>query len=253
MDESGLCEVCGKAVSDFGDGTYSIYSYDAQGALCEDAMYNADGSLICRYSYIYEYYEDGNVMSEKHYAYDPICYGDEEVLTLEATYLHTQNTEFGEVYQSESTIYLEDGSKTYSKCAENGDYLLTIEYDAEGNELSISRYEYQEDEQGQRTYMAIYVDEVLSYEEFCTGGDVTKQIYYNEDGSVWTMTEYEYEYDDMGNLLRQVAYADGVLDWENVYESDSEGCTYLAKEIDYDENGQLLSQIIYDAEGNVIG
>lgn len=258
MDEFDYCEVCGKSVCDYGDGTYSLLSYDEQGSLCEDACYDADGSLIYRYTYVYEYYEDGNVKGEKHYAYDPMWYSGEETLVLEAAYLYCENTEFGEVYQSEATIYFEDGSKIYTEYAENWDVLRTIEYDAEGNEISSSRYAYQQDDQGERSYMAIYVDEVLSFEEFYmavpySSSVVTKQVYYNEDGSVWTTTEYEYEFDDMGNPVHQVAYTDGVIDWENVYESDGEGCTYLAKEIDYDENGDQVSEIRYDAYGNEIG
>lgn len=258
MDEFDCCEVCGKSVCDYGDGTYGIFSYDDQGALCEDAYYDANGSLISRYTYVYEYYEDGNVKSEKHYAYDPEWYGDEEMLVQEAAYLYCENTEYGEVYQSEGTIYNDDGSKIYTEYAENWDILRTVEYDADGNEISVSRYEYERDDQGELTYMAIYVDEVLSFEEFYmavpySSSVVTKQVCYNEDDTVLTMTEYEYEFDDMGNILHQVAYTDGILDWENVYESDGEGCTYLAKEIDYDENGEVLSEFCYDADGNEIG
>lgn len=257
MDESDICEVCRKSVCDYGDGTYGIFSYDEQGVLCEDGYYDADGELISRYRYVFEYYEDGNVKSEKDYMYDPALYGEAEMLTSEAVYLYCENTEYGEVYQSENTTYSEDGSKIYTECAENGDILRTIEYDAQGNEVNVSRYEYEQDEQGERSYMAIYENEVLSYEEFCmsvpnSSSVTTKQVYYNEDGSVWNMTEYEYEFDEEGNLLYQSASTDGVLAWENIYESDDEGWNYLAKEITYDENGELVSEISYDAYGNEV-
>lgn len=257
MNESEICEVCSKAVFDYGDGTYGVISYDEQGALSEDAGYDADGELIYRYRYVFEYYEDGNVKSEKDYVYDPAGYGEEEILMSESVYLYCENTEFGEVYQAESTTYYEDGSSTYMECAENGEIIRSVEYDAEGNESSVSRYEYERDEQGYRTYMALYVDEVLSYEEYYMSTPecseiVTKQVSYDENGEPWSTSEYKYEFDDEGNLLYQAAYMDEVLDWETFYEADEEGFMYLAKETDYDENGELVSEINYDAYGNEI-
>ena len=256
-DEYGYCAVCGKSVLDFGDGTYSVFSYDEQGVLCEDAYYDADGALLSRYRYVYEYYDDGNVKSEKDYIYDPACYGEEELLVSESVFLYCEDPENGEVYQSECTMYSEDGSKTWTQYSENWEILQVVEYDTEGNELSVSRYEYQRDENGDCTYMAVYIDEVLDFEEFYTNtefetGLITKQLYYNTDGSVLMSSEYEYEFDDAGNLLRHTAYTDGLLDWEDIYETDGDGCTYLAKEIDYDENGEILSEICYDADGNEI-
>ena len=175
----------------------------------------------------------------------------------ESVYLYCENTEFGEVYQAESTTYYEDGSSTYMECAENGEIIRSVEYDAEGNESSVSRYEYERDEQGYRTYMALYVDEVLSYEEYYMSTPecseiVTKQVSYDENGEPWSTSEYKYEFDDEGNLLYQAAYMDEVLDWETFYEADEEGFMYLAKETDYDENGELVSEINYDAYGNEI-
>lgn len=201
--------------------------------------------------------EDGTVKSEKDYIYDPALYGEEEVLTAESLYLPCENLEYGEFYQSESTLYLDDGSKIWTEYAENGEALRVVEYDADGNETSVSRYEYENDDEGERLYMAIYVDEALSYEEFSmpvpnSSSVITKQVYYDTEGVVEYLTEYEYEFDDMGNLLHQTAYENGVLDWECVYEADEDGFTYLAKELDYDENGELISEAKYDVEGNLI-
>ena len=81
------------------------------------------------------------------------------------------------------------------ECAENGEIIRSVEYDAEGNESSVSRYEYERDEQGYRTYMALYVDEVLSYEEYYMSTPecseiVTMQVAYVENGEPWSTAEY---------------------------------------------------------------
>lgn len=257
LDESDYCEICNKSVYDFGDGTYGVYSYDEQGALCLDEYYNEDGSLISYYRYEYDYDENAVVTASRFYIYDPGYYGEDEVLFEEAVYLPCENDEYGECYQAESTTYYEDGGKSCTEYAENSDIIRVVEYDAEGNEVRTERYEYEQDEQGERSYMAVYTDDVLSYEEFYVPGpsgfnDMTKQVYYEEDGSVMSTSEYEYEYDDEGNLLHYTIYDNGVPKWESIYELDDEGWAYLAKEIEYDENGELIGETKYDAEGNEV-
>ena len=255
FDEEGCCAVCGATLFDFGDGTYSIMSYDSQGGINFDGYYDGDGNLLSSRRYVNEYYEDGYVKSISTYEYDPLIYGDSEIMTGKDRYLVCENSEYGEAYLDESTAYNADGSGYTTKFAENGDIITYTEFDAEGNSTSSSRYEYEYDENGERLYMAVYTDDKLDYEEFSvavpnSSSAITKQILYNADGLVLSLYEYDYEFDSEGNTLRHTAYLNGVIDWENIYEY-SDGCTYLAIETDYDENGELISEIHYDADGNV--
>ena len=137
--------------------------------------------------------------------------------------------------------------------SENGDLVSSIDYDENGNVISSSVYEYTYNEDCICTYEVVYINDVISMEVFHNPDNsgssvVTKQVYYHEDGTVDTTYTYEYEYDEFGNRLCQREYIDGVLSFENAYECDEDGCTYIVTTTEYDENGNVTYILEHESD-----
>ncbi|MCR4704393.1 MAG: hypothetical protein K5665_12105 [Saccharofermentans sp.] len=94
---------------------------------------------------------------------------------------------------------------------DNGNELVHIQYDTEGNPLNFTSREYDDE------------------------GRVTKYSQYDKNGEIIQSTEYQYTCDDKGNLIKMSCI-------------DSDG--KLAQEVEYDENGKKSKDIYYWAENS---
>lgn len=188
LDEYGYCEKCGNSVSDYGDGTYEIMTYDEQGSLASQIIYDADGNSIEEIIYENEYFDDGNPKHCLEYR--------QGLLTYEEKYEHCEHQEIAEVYMSEQISYDEDGSKTVMLCDEYSNPLSYISYDADGNVTNADIYEYIYDDEGNLSKQICRSNDVVSQESYyavdADGNTYTaREIFYNDDGSVMYENTYE--------------------------------------------------------------
>lgn len=92
---------------------------------------------------------------------------------------------------------------------DNGNELVHIQYDTEGNALNFTSREYDDE------------------------GRVTKYTQYDKSGEVIQSTEYQYTTDDKGNLIKTLCF-------------DQDG--KLGQEVEYDDHGQKSRDIYYWSE-----
>lgn len=235
-----------------------MLSFDAQGDLYLQELYDAEGTLLWRQRSEVEYYDDGNVKFCKEYIYDPGAGITGEMLSSESLYLPTEQDDEVEIYMSERIDYMEDGSKIHCVFDEKNYLISTTTYEADGSVSSVERHETEYDENGICIRQLVYINDVLDT-EYCymplADGDsvMTKFALYNEDRTIMKLVTYEHQFDEDGNLTQETQYTDGVISYETFYAMDEDGCRFMAKEIEYDENGQIANEINYDKDGNEIG
>lgn len=256
LDENGLCSVCGCGVWVYDDGTYEIFFYDDQGALCQWNCYEADGTLYYRVRYVFEYDDQGCVISQKDYVFDPAQGYTEDFLECERYYAYCEDSEYAETYLSEEIYYYADGTKCHSTYNEQGDLITAITYEADGTVSNVERCEKEYDENGGCIRELVYSNDVLTA-EYCyialPDGEyaMSKSVVYDEDGSVFWMITCEYEIVD-GRTMSQTCYENGVLSWAVYYQYDEYGGCLILREVEYDADGNIISDIRYDENGEQI-
>ncbi len=199
LDEFGFCEVCGASIINNEDGTYMITIYDDYGSIIKQTDYDENDNVITILTCELEYFDDGNVKSEKTY-YDSI-------LTSVTFYAKSEKNPISEIYMQTSILYEEDGSKSVSIYNEYDMLERYTEYDSSGNVNTEDVYEYTYDEQGNLEKETCYSDNNLSYiieYRADINGDVNSfhEVYYDKEGNIIS----EYYYDEEGNIVSEVHY-----------------------------------------------
>ena len=166
---------------------------------------------------------------------------------------------------------LENGGYTVREYDPDHRWLLTLEteYDAEGNPVKVTRYEYQYEEPDdlEPKHTLVYENDVLIYEENSTvypevdpehayrecisygeDGNRTVSLYrfdhedyifhYGAEGELTQTERFENTYDAMGRLLGQVHYVDDLRVYEYLCFLSPSVAWYWDYEIYYDENGE---------------
>lgn len=156
-------------------------------------------------------------------------------------------------------------SKSLYQFSESGDPLRFTDYDADGNVLTETIYEYEYDADGNLLRSSTVTDGVLTDESaYATvNGErvVCEYISYLEDGS--KSVGY---YDENGNITRSVFYdAEGNVDLQTDSEyalsaegewyeavcttTEADGSRYISE---FSENGDQTGAAYYDAEGTLV-
>ncbi|MBR4962044.1 MAG: hypothetical protein IKY52_14200 [Clostridia bacterium] len=251
------------------------YTYDADGNVLKEVFY-VDGVLTGEDEYTVDaegerlpvratyYYDDGSSSVQEYDAF-----GD----TVSYIYLDANNT----VINEESYEYAENGdgdryafrttSRSYDEgviyITEENEYYDTVRIlktDLDGNTLRDVRYEYSYDDEGKKTALKRYENDVL-VEEYPEYRMVETDEYsmrfpasiieYGEDGSKTVSVNGDYgepvsvtRYDGAGNVTGSTAYT---------YEVDEDDIIYISVQIEYDGDGNVISEVHFDSEGNEIG
>lgn len=256
LDDSDTCNICGAQVIDWGDGkslyqfnesgdplkladydtdgnvlteTVYQYEYDAEGKLTHSTTIT-DGVVTEENTYLIvddqpivsqciSYMDDGT-KSVSDYDVNGngirmTAYDADGKLTLQTESEYALSTD-GQWYESKCTTTEENGTKTVSTFADNGDQLYIAYYDAEGTLENAESWVYTYDEEGNWKTMQHYRNDILVSDTVYAVADTV-------DGSV-TYPETVTQYEEDGSRTTTV----------------------------YDENDQILSQVRYDADGNVI-
>ena len=168
---------------------------------------------------------------------------------------------------------LENGGYTVREYDPDHRWFLTLEteYDAEGNAVKVTRYEYEYENPGdmEPKHTLVYENEVLIYEEnravypevdpehtyrecisYEEDGGRTVSLYkfdhkdyifyYDAEGELTKTERFVNTYDAMGRLLGQVHYVNGLRVYEYLNFKSPEIRWYRDYEIFYDENGELV-------------
>ena len=188
FDEIDVCTECRSAVFDM-DGETGIFTFDDNGSLVFDAVYDSDNALRCYYRYEIEYYDDGSVRNSKEYAYDVISDSGKEYLSAEQNYSRCENPENGDVFVESETCYNEDGGYGYYEYDKNLGLLRSEYYDTEGNAVEIRDYSYELNEDGEVIKETEYFDGVLYSEVFFAFDDIglpysERAVYYDSEGNI---------------------------------------------------------------------
>jgi hypothetical protein len=111
---------------------------------------------------------------------------------------------------------------------------------------TVERYEYEFDDQGNRTKVTVYTNDVLTR----VMDDVNHIMSnYDENGEIQLMRTYIY--DDNGELIKEIVHYYGRLDHESYYKFEN-GSHYVYKTIIYNENGEIDEETHYDKNGKEI-
>ena len=277
--EDGICTVCSYEIIDYEDGTFDVIKYDDNGNEIYCAYYDG-AELMSVTETEYTYDENGNILAEASYT--------DGVLTYESEYTLDED-DYPQL--SKSVFYFDDGSKSIDQYNANGDMILNVEYDAEGNIVYQTDYEYKYDDNGQTIFYKAYRDgkvvedfeyqygeDGLTYASKMTfinddgsttvqeyNSDLTpiKETYFDAEGNITHQVLYSYEYNENGDMLSESCTANGELQYENKMNYDGEG-NYLGDTLTtYNEDGtvtveitdeywNLITATTYDAEGNVL-
>ncbi len=223
--------------SDNPDGSWSIIDYDVKGYCVKVTYYKADGSLDCYMEFI----NDANGVRQKELFYEAsgelstttyIYYGANGKIDYSKNYYSDGSTciqKYNE-YEivGETYDYNADGELIGSSIAvmENGEWVGSIYYDAEGN--ITMEYKRVVAEDGTITFVPVEPEEDENEETGFTG----TQEDVREDG-----TKMVYEYVN-GQIVKSSYYdaAGALIDY----------ATYV-----YDENGREISYTTYDASGKM--
>ena len=246
-DEFGYCGICGLSVATYEDGTYSVFTYDEQGAVKSQIDYDEDGTVLSEMVCDMEYDEHGNATHKKLYY--------NGVLDYECFYEPVVEGDMDAVYVSREILYAGD-CQYISQYDASLNLLSSTTCDAEGNVLATERYEYEFDHLGNIIKTTCYVDEALStVSEAMVGPDGgmynVSTVYYEQDQVLYTMTN-QYEFDEDGHMTVKREYTDDILFHEIHFAMDPQQGQYLAYEASYDETGALLHAYTYDTKGNII-
>lgn len=205
----------------------------------------------CTHTYKWE----GN--AEKHWQVCTLC----DKKTEESAHV-LDEAFFCETCASEVYRYEEGTFLTYYN--DHDDAVLWVEYDAEGNVLYKTVYEYLYDEDGNMTYEKDITNGAVSYEcwyHMVDGESLPQKAvsYYEEGGKcVSEYTDYgladkEYIYDADENLTEEYVYENVQTDdgyWTRVSYvcTKSDGTKSYVR---FDERDEIVEQIEYNADGEI--
>lgn len=175
--------------------------YNEYGDTVYRATYNnKDHRLTQQLRYEREYDESRNVLWEKEYI--------DDVLVHEITgYAEVIGDDFYMRYPEKTIDYNDDGSRLVTENGYCGDVASETLYDANGNVLRVSTYEYTYDRNDNRTSMKQYNDGALAVEEvysYSADGWVymSRKTEYSADGSYVV-----YEYDENEALVNSTVHS----------------------------------------------
>lgn len=230
------------------DGEKSVYEYDENEFITAIKTVNAEDTVV--YEEIYEYKTDKN--------------GNQYNSVI------TQNN-------------FELGTVSVFEMSENGDMIMSVEKDLDGNIIYEDRYDREYDENGNKVCEKHYIDgklvhEVIEYiysedgnwgfpkkEIEYTEDGLTKIFDYNDHGELILEKDYdengnviyyfvgEYEYNEDGIMLSKKTYKNGSLSTEEYFKTTEDGWTYTESEtVYYPELGNAFKSI-YNEFGDQIG
>lgn len=235
-------------VSFMPDGSKNIFNYNTDGNITETQSYTAEGSVI--YEELYEYKTDSN--------------GNQYNSVI------TQNN-------------FELGTVSVFEMSENGDMIMSVEKDLDGNIIYEDRYDREYDENGNKLWEKHYVNGELVYEviEYSLSEDgnwafpkkeieyteegLTKVYDYNEKGELILEKDYdengnvvyyfvcEYEYDENDVMLSKKTYKNGSLSTEEYFKTTEDGWTYPESETVYYPELNVAYKSIYNEFGDQTG
>lgn len=234
--KDGACTVCGAVFYDTDSGK-EVKLYDDHNALVMHITFDSEGNILTDERFSYEYYDDGNVKTQKYYKNrKPI---------FQYEYRFCTDPENGETYTAVFTEYT-DFSTTVSEYSEDQRILTVSTYDVNDKLFSVERYEYEYSSDGTLVKTNIYIDDELArvYDHVNT-----KLLEYDANGNV--EIERSYVYDEAGNLIKEVINVYDRLDHESYYTTGDDGF-YVYKTVVYDENGEVEKEVFYDSDGKEI-
>jgi hypothetical protein len=236
FDENGSCTVCSISIVQE-NGITTAQSTDDQGNTTLSVTFSPDGDIETDDRYFYEYDDQGRILSNTHYA--------DRKLADKTTYRLREDGS-DTLYMAEHTVYNSDVSTTIWAYDEQ-DLLQTITtLDANGKVHTVERFEYEFDDQGNRTKVTVYTNDLLTR----IMDDVNHVLHnYNEYGDEQLTRTYVYA--DSGELIKEVVHYYGRLDHESYYKLH-EGDHYVYKTIVYNENGEVDKETYYDVNGREI-
>ena len=248
LDEDNFCEGCNSSVYIEDDGSCNVTTYDENGSMKSDIFYDENGNVFTEIVYETEYDENGNEVSCKTF--------ENGILTQETSYETIETADLYAHYITQTIEYYEDG-KTVTIYA---DTMLNAEsityYDADGNVISQTTYEYVKDADDNILSCVSYTDGVISeaYKGFIDAEGCFRYNFnkYYENGELAEVYNYEYEFNSVGLILGEQEYYNGVLNRECRYTVDEDGYTHLISEVYYDEAGNVTEEYNYDEDGNEI-
>ncbi len=252
-----VCEICQSTIWLYDDGMCDINNFNEYDELTHYSYFDADGTLIDDYVYVYKYDENGNKLTSSAYYFETLV--EESEYGLDP---------FGFTVQKSVTSYLDDGSISAYLCDEYGNIVSSRITDAEGNITIDETYEYTYNEEGMPLYTIQKIrfdDGIIAYRETDEMGNSIIEAQYNPDGSVIFEFKFLYEYDELGRMTKQTATEDDRPLYENhyAYEDRYDLWGYQIRSIEYledgskivyefDEYGETISETTYDAEGNIV-
>ena len=245
LDEDNFCEGCNSNVYIESDGSVNVTTFDEQGNMKTDIFYDENGNVSTEVIYETEYDENGNEVSCKIF--------ENGILTRETSYETIDIPNLYAHYITQTIEYTEEG-RTVTIYA---DTMLNEEsvtfYDADGNVITQTTYEYTKDENDNILGRVAYTDGVVSeeYHGFVDAEGCFRYHYnkFYEGGELVESYTYEYELNSVGLVLAEQEFWNGVLNRECRYTVDEDGYTHLITEIYYDENGNVSEEYNYDDNG----
>lgn len=244
FDANGLSYQSKITQNNYELGTFAVIEMNENGEMVLSSEKDSDGNIIFEDRYDREYDENGNKISEKHYANGKLVY---EITDF--TYSEDGNWSF----PKKEVEYTEDGLTKIFDYNDHGELILEKDYDENGNVIYyfVGEYEYNEDgvmlskktyENGSLSteeYYKITEDgwayiesETVYYPELDTAykstynefGDQTGRIIYDGNDNIIQEDIFEIEYDENGNVKSERHYTDGSLTYEAIdYVTDTDG------------------------------
>ena len=246
MNDDFRCSVCNSDVYEW-DESVSVCTYDEYENFIRMADYDLDGNLISEMSYENEYDANGCIVFTKEYT-DGRLTGESEYTVVD-----------GESRTVRNTYYSEDGTSFINEYDDNGNCVLLIDYDADGNETLKVESQYAEGSSGdwyEATATEYYADGTVSELAYDEQGSTISRLCYDADGNVTANEGWEYTYDqETGFTATEKAFVDGVLVEETIYKivvEEDGAMGYPETVTTYNADG-TTTVTQYDADGNVIG
>ncbi len=203
------------------------YYYDSDGKNTGYTSYNADGSINCIETEVYDkfdkliyknyefYNEDGTVQSQHNINYN----SDENTLTVESYANDKFSGSFVDVFD------------------EKGNLLNEKYYDIDGTVTFETVYEYYEDGTRKSSRQYGYDTVFIDYDEY---GHMTYEEYFDSEGNTTTYRDYQNTY----NADSTVSIHVDNYGYLNEYLG--------SEEITLNEDGLNLEYIVYDIDGNIV-
>ena len=233
------------------DGVYDSYieyRYDENGNKILRIETDAEGNILAYERYEYEYYGDGSVKTETAY--------DQNGLAVE---MYEYNEDGDIIVSANWYDWDDDGvydSYTEYRYDENGNCIVWIRKDAEGNILNYKRYEYEYYDDGTIKTETAYDQNGLAVEmhEYNEDGDTILSVYwYDWDDDGQNDSCEEWYYDENHNVILYIEKdGEGNILVYKRYESEYYADGTIKKEMVYDRNGIMVEAYEYDENGDTM-